>query len=44
MKTLIIACLLIMGFILGPAAHEAYVWNQIEKQALAADLAEGAQE
>lgn len=44
MKTLIITWLLAMGFIFGPTIHESYLWHQIEKQALAADLVEGAQE
>jgi hypothetical protein len=43
MKTIAIIWLLVMGFILGPAVHEAYVWHQVEKQALAADLVEGDQ-
>jgi hypothetical protein len=43
MKTMMVIWLLAMGVILGPSIHEVYVWHQIEKQALAADLVEGAQ-
>jgi len=44
MKTILFVWLLAMGFIFGPEVHDTYVWHQIEKQALAADLVEGAQE
>jgi hypothetical protein len=44
MKMIMVVWLLAMGFVLGPAAYDAYVWHQIETQALAADLVEGAQE
>jgi hypothetical protein len=43
MKNLVMVWLLAMGFILGPAVYDAYVWNQIEQQAIKADLVEGAQ-
>jgi hypothetical protein len=43
MKAMLIILLLALGFIVGPGIHEAYVWHQIEKQALVADLAEGGQ-
>jgi hypothetical protein len=44
MKVLVMVWFLAMGVILGPSIHEAYVWHQIEKQAVMADLVEGAQE
>ena len=44
MKTLIFVWLLAMGIVLGPAIHDAYVWHQIEQQALTADLVEGNQD
>ena len=44
LKTLIVVWLLAIAFFLGAEAHEAYAWHQIEEQALAADLVEGAQE
>jgi len=42
----VMVCLLVMvGCLIGVAtAHDAYVWHQIEKQAYAADMVEGAQE
>jgi len=42
----VMVCLLVMvGCLIGMVrAHDAYVWYQIEKQALAADLVEGDQE
>lgn len=44
MRILVVIWLLAMGFILGPWIHEAYVWHQIEQQAVVADLVEGGQE
>jgi hypothetical protein len=44
MKTVIVIWLLLLAFFLGAEAHNAYVWHQIEQQALAADLVEGEQE
>jgi hypothetical protein len=42
----VMVCLLVMiGCLFGVAtAHDAYVWHQIEKQAYAADMVDGAQE
>jgi hypothetical protein len=43
MKVMIVVWFLAMAVVLGPAVYDAYVWHQIEKQAVVADLAEGAQ-
>ena len=43
LSSIIVLWLLAMGVIFGPAVHEAFVRHQIEKQALVADLVEGAQ-
>ena len=43
MKMMVLIWLLAMGLILGPSIHESCVWHQIEKQALVADMVEGAQ-
>ena len=43
MKALLLILLCLAGLILAPALHDTYAWNRIEAQALAADLAEGAQ-
>lgn len=44
MKIMVILWMLAMGFILSPSIYDAYVWYQIEQQALVADLVEGVQE
>jgi len=44
MKTLMVVWFLALGLILGPALHDVHFWHQVEKQALEADLVEGAQE
>ena len=43
MKALLIILLLLIGSCGMPAIRDAYVWHQIEAQALQADLREGAQ-
>jgi hypothetical protein len=43
-KVMMMVWFLAMGFTLKPPIHDAYIWHQIEKQALVADLVEGAQE
>jgi hypothetical protein len=40
---IMVVWLLAMGFILGSSIHEAYVWHQIEQQAMVADMVDGAQ-
>ncbi len=43
LAALVIIVALLSLVTVAPMAHDAYVWHQIEKQALAADLAEGEQ-
>ena len=44
MKAILVVWVLVIGFTFSPVMYDTYVWHQIEKQALAADLVEGAQE
>jgi hypothetical protein len=43
MRALFLVWFLVMGFLIGPPIHQAYVDHQIEQADYQADMAEGAQ-
>jgi|WetSurMetagenome_2_1015567.scaffolds.fasta_scaffold2482554_1 hypothetical protein len=43
-RIILVVWLLAMGVVLVSPTYDSYIWYQVEQQALAADLVEGAQE